>query len=53
MRRRKMKSDLLEWLRELKEYEKEQIKTDDVISRLESIIWEEIKIHDTPTGKRD
>lgn len=54
MRRRKMtllQRDLLLWLQELKEYEKEDIKTGDVISRLESIIWEEVKIHDTPTGK--
>lgn len=45
-----MKNDLIQWLGELKTTKRDYYKTEEVISRLESIVWEQVKIHDTPTG---
>lgn len=54
MRRgRRVKDDLILWLRELKVTKRDHYKTEEIISRLESIVWEEIKIHDTPNGNRE
>ncbi|MEB9422492.1 hypothetical protein P9Z35_03735 [Bacillus cereus] len=52
-RKTALKNDFIQWLRELKTTKRDQYKTEEIVSRLESIVWEEIKIHDTPSGNRE
>ncbi len=51
MRRgRSVKNELMDWIKEIKNSGRGEIPLKEVEDRLDRIIWNELKIHDTPTG---